>query len=162
MPAGCNRCVWNLLSNAIKSHPGQRPRQCFLGTKRLGRSTNGLGHGPGYRSGLCTVYVLIVFGRQTPAPTRHFGGLGLGLSIVRHLVELHGGTVEAHSEGEERGATFYDYSAKFGSPILRTRCSLREKSSRRIQPPEKDVPPASIAGQQILLVDDDENTIEDC
>ena len=51
-------------------------------------------------------FVFDRFRQQDGASTRAHGGLGLGLSIVRHVTELHGGTVEARSEGEGRGATF--------------------------------------------------------
>jgi signal transduction histidine kinase len=51
-------------------------------------------------------YVFDKFRQADASFTRQYGGLGLGLAIARHLVELHGGSVEARSEGEGKGATF--------------------------------------------------------
>ena len=54
-------------------------------------------------------HVFDMFRQAEPAKTRHYGGLGLGLSIVRRLVELHGGHVEARSDGAGKGTTFLVY-----------------------------------------------------
>jgi PAS domain S-box-containing protein len=97
--------VWNLLSNAVKFTPsggrvtvdvGRRNGEAVLKVSDTG-------------SGIPQAFLPFVFDkfRQAEASlTRQHGGLGLGLAIARHLVELHGGTIEARSEGEGRGATF--------------------------------------------------------
>jgi PAS domain S-box-containing protein len=97
--------VWNLLSNAVKfTPPGGRVTIdiCSLGSEaRLQVTDTG--------SGIPLPFLPFVFDkfRQADASlTRPHGGLGLGLAIARHLVELHGGTIEAQSEGEGCGATF--------------------------------------------------------
>ncbi|MHC5832523.1 MAG: ATP-binding protein, partial [Nostoc sp.] len=79
--------------------------------------------------------------------TRVFGGLGLGLAIVRHLVELHGGTVQADSLGEGQGATF-----TVRLPLLKN-SELRVSSSEPSQP-ELTTEETLLAGVQILFVDD--------
>ena len=96
---------WNVLSNAVK----------FTGAGGLItvtlRRTNGCAEirfgdsGVGIRRDVLP-FVFDRFRQADSSPTRRHGGLGLGLAIVRHLVELHGGTVEAESPGEGRGATF--------------------------------------------------------
>jgi PAS domain S-box-containing protein len=107
--------IWNLLSNAVKF----TPRGGRVGV-RLSRAD---GHAEVEVSdtgrGIPTEFLPYVFDRFRQADgriTREHGGLGLGLSIARHLVELHGGTIEAESEGEGRGATF-----RFRLPLLSTR-----------------------------------------
>jgi PAS domain S-box-containing protein len=97
--------VWNLLSNAVKfTLAGGVVRiklECVGSEARLTVSDNG--------RGISRQFLPYVFDRFRQAETmasRTAGGLGLGLSIARHLVELHGGTIEAGSEGEGRGATF--------------------------------------------------------
>ena len=83
------------------------------------------------------------FRQADSSTTRSFGGLGLGLAIVRHLVELHGGTVSAESEGVGKGATF---SATF--PLL----------TERAEPVAHDLSVAevrSLDGLRVLLVDDE-------
>jgi len=62
---------------------------------------NGIGISPAFLP-----FVFDKFRQADGSFTREHGGLGLGLAIARHLIELHGGSIEAHSEGEGRGATF--------------------------------------------------------
>lgn len=97
--------VWNLLSNAIKFTPAGGLVQIKLARTddavQIWVSDNG--------QGIAAEFLPFIFDRFRQADgttTRKHGGLGLGLSIVRHLVELHGGTVHADSPGEGLGATF--------------------------------------------------------
>jgi len=104
-PDRLQQVVWNLLSNAVKFTPPQG-RVAVLadevdGQARLRVTDTGIGI-----PGAFLPYVFDRFRQADSSTTRTHGGLGLGLSIVRHLVELHGGTVAAESEGEGRGATF--------------------------------------------------------
>src|SRR5205809_247795 len=97
--------IWNLLSNAIKFTP--RGGRVEVHLHRAGSSVEarvsdtGQGIAPGFLP-----HVFERFRQADPSSTRTSGGLGLGLAIVRQLVELHGGSVEALSAGEGRGATF--------------------------------------------------------
>ena len=97
--------VWNLLANAIKFTPaGGRVE---VGLERVGASVQirvtdtGEGINPAFLP-----YIFDRFRQEDATSTRRHGGLGLGLAIVRHLVEQHGGTVHADSQGQGRGATF--------------------------------------------------------
>lgn len=107
-PARLQQIFWNLLSNAIKFTPdyGQVEVQVTLvGTRPTYAEIRVTDTG----SGISSEFLPFVFDRFRQADsttTRHTGGLGLGLAIVRHLVELHGGTVWAASQGEGQGATF--------------------------------------------------------
>jgi CheY-like chemotaxis protein len=97
--------VWNLVSNAVKfTPPGGRVDVEIRSVERkaeiLVRDT-GPGIDPSFRP-----YLFQRFRQMDASKTRIHGGLGLGLSIVRHLVEAHGGTVAVESEGADRGATF--------------------------------------------------------
>jgi CheY-like chemotaxis protein len=150
--------VWNLLSNAIKFTQARGRVNVSLKLKesnvQLSVSDTGRGIDPDFLP-----FVFDRFRQADTGTARHFGGLGLGLSIVRHLVELHGGTVEAHSEGEERGATFTITLPNSVPPSCEPDAVCGKTSSRWTEAPEKDIPPASIAGQHILLVDNNEGML---
>src|SRR5690349_20369340 len=95
----------NLLSNALKFTPtgGSVELACERDGEDVVTTITDTGHG------IDAAFLPHLFKRFSQADTsitRRFGGLGLGLAIVRHLVELHGGTVTATSEGRDRGATF--------------------------------------------------------
>ena len=104
-PDRLQQVIWNLLSNAIKFTPngGQVRVQLRLveGEVEIQVSDNGRGISADFLP-----YVFNSFRQADSVSTRIHGGLGLGLTIVRHLVELHGGTVVAASPGEGLGATF--------------------------------------------------------
>jgi signal transduction histidine kinase len=104
-PDRLQQVIWNLLSNAIKFNPrGGRVEvglQEAEGSVEIEVRDTGSGIRPEFLP-----YVFDRFRQAESTTTRSHGGLGLGLSIVRHLVELHGGTVAVASAGEGRGATF--------------------------------------------------------
>ena len=104
-PARLQQVVWNLLSNAVKFTSKAGRIQVLLERASshvaLSVSDNGQGIAPEFLP-----YVFDRFRQADQTTTRAFGGLGLGLSIVKHLVELHGGMVRVTSEGKGKGASF--------------------------------------------------------
>jgi signal transduction histidine kinase len=104
-PDRLQQVVWNLLSNAIKfsASGGRVELRLERGPHgvELTVRDEGIGISPAFMP-----YVFERFRQADAGPRRERGGLGLGLSITRHLVELHGGTITAESEGEGRGSTF--------------------------------------------------------
>src|SRR5204862_2394291 len=104
-PRRLQQVVWNLLLNAVKFTPIGGEVRVRVGREgghaRLTVSDTGLGISRDFLP-----HVFDRFRQGDQSTTRVHGGLGLGLSIVRHLGELHGGTVRAESDGEGRGSTF--------------------------------------------------------
>ena len=100
-----HQIVWNLLSNAVKFTPASGRITVTLEAggsyARIIVSDTGDGIRPGFLP-----HVFDKFRQEDLSPTRTHGGLGLGLAVVRHLVEVHGGTVTAASGGESQGSTF--------------------------------------------------------
>jgi PAS domain S-box-containing protein len=96
-------------------------------------------------------YVFEHFRQEDGAITRKFGGLGLGLAIVRQIVEMHGGTVRADSLGEGQGATF---TVTFPLPTQTLATSEQDYSCVSM------AQPATLAGTRVLVVDDDDDSRE--
>lgn len=103
-PGRLQQVIWNLLSNAIKFTP--RDGEARIATRRAAGNLEicvtdtGIGIGPDFLP-----YLFERFRQGDSSTTRRFGGLGLGLSIVKSLVEMHGGSVSASSQGEGHGTT---------------------------------------------------------
>ncbi|HUF82214.1 MAG TPA: PAS domain S-box protein [Burkholderiales bacterium] len=154
-PVRLRQIIWNLLSNAVKFTP--RFGQIRV---RLSRTdSNAVIAVRDTGEGISSEFLPYVFDRfrQADASSRkQHGGLGLGLAIVRHLVEMHGGTVEARSDGERRGSTFKVYLP------IRTEW----EGMRQISGELSDAGAArrarrhKLTGLRILTVDDDRNTRE--
>ncbi|MEH1916374.1 PAS domain S-box protein [Nostoc sp.] len=138
--------MWNLLSNAVKFTPTDGLVEVRLQQVGLDAQIQVIDTGKGINPDFLP-HVFDYFRQADAKTTRVFGGLGLGLAIVRHLVELHGGTVQAESLGEGQGATF---TVKL--PLLKN-SELRVSSSEASQA-ELDTEETLLAGVQILLVDD--------
>ena len=142
--ARLHQIVWNLLSNAVKFTP--QGGQITIRIEQDGPHARIIVKDTG--QGIDAEFLPRVFDRFRQADsstTRSFGGLGLGLAIVRHLVELHGGTVSAESEGVGKGATF---SATF--PLLTGRTEPIAHSGETCAPEIR-----SLDGLRVLLVDDE-------
>jgi signal transduction histidine kinase/CheY-like chemotaxis protein len=147
--------VWNLLSNAIKFTPKGGRVQVRL--RRVGSQVevsvadSGIGIAPEFLP-----YVFERFRQADGSPTRAFGGLGLGLAIVKRLVELHGGSVEAHSEGVGQGACF---SVQLPVALIPYSTAKGERAHARTSlslPVPMEV--VDLSGVRILVVDDDPDT----
>ncbi|MDQ5837718.1 MAG: PAS domain S-box protein [Acidobacteriota bacterium] len=156
-PRRLQQVVWNLLLNAVKFTPiGGEVRvrlEAEGGHARLTVSDTGQGISPHFLP-----HVFERFRQGDQSTTRTYGGLGLGLSIVRHLVELHGGTVKAESEGEGRGSTFTVElpllrAAELGLRIEEGAGSLDEDDATR------NPQPAILSGLRVLVVDDDQDAL---
>ncbi|MEH1816953.1 MAG: ATP-binding protein [Nostoc sp.] len=142
--------IWNLLSNAVKFTPegGKIDIQleCVDAQAEITVSDTGKGINPEFLP-----YVFEYFRQADGTTTRKFGGLGLGLAIVRHLIELHGGTIQAESLGEGQGAIF-----RVRLPLIKK--DLTPKQDINVATLNPSPFPEILAGIQILVVDDDNDT----
>jgi signal transduction histidine kinase len=148
--------AWNLLSNAIKFTPegGQvkitlerveTQEQSGLHTPYAQLTVSDNGHGI---SASFLPHVFDTFRQADSSSTRDFGGLGLGLAIVRHLVELHGGTVTATSLGVGQGASFT------------VRLPLMPIHPEAILSLPVSNPAIALSGVRVLVVDDDADSLD--
>jgi PAS domain S-box-containing protein len=154
-PVRLQQVIWNLLSNAIKFTP--RGGRVQIRSERVNShleivvSDTGQGISPDFLP-----HVFDRFRQADQKASRQHGGMGLGLAIVRHLVELHGGNVSATSDGEGQGATF---TVRLPiSPIYQV-----DPSGARVHPAARDLLPANdtterLDGLRILIVDDEPDT----
>jgi signal transduction histidine kinase/CheY-like chemotaxis protein len=154
-PDRLQQIVWNLLSNAIKFTPRDGHVQVELRRTnshvRITVSDSGQGITPEFLP-----HVFDRFRQADSTTTRAHGGLGLGLAIVRHLVELHGGRVHVESPGEGQGATF---------TVELPLAAMPTTASPELVPPTAEgavpfVPSPALARLRLLVVDDDTDTLE--
>jgi signal transduction histidine kinase/ActR/RegA family two-component response regulator len=151
--------VWNLLANAIKFTPAKGSIK--VSVERAGRFAQFCVSDSG--QGISAEFLPFIFDRFRQADgtsTRQHGGLGLGLSIVRQLVELHGGTIKAESKGEGEGATF---TTKLPLAPSRKRTTRRERIATGLAAESNDLAVANIPqldDVRVLLVDDDPDTLQ--
>jgi signal transduction histidine kinase/CheY-like chemotaxis protein len=157
-PGRLQQVLWNLLTNAIKFTPkGGNVRvvaEVMQSHVEISVTDNG--------EGICPDFLPHLFERFSQAdgsPKRKHGGLGLGLSIVKHLVEMHGGTVRANSDGERQGATFTIHlplhapkSSEGEENAPHPRMSLSGLSVKCARP--------NLRGIKVLVVEDEVDTCE--
>ena len=154
-PARLQQIMWNLLANALKFTPeGGRVQLTLKGDEARARITV-TDTGEGISSDFLP-HVFDRFRQADGSTTRSHGGLGLGLAIVRHLVELHGGTVRAESPGIGKGATF-TVDLPIGDP--RRRAHEAEEPRPRAHGAAPDGT-CALDGLRVLVVDDDADTRE--
>nr|RNJ70052.1 MAG: PAS domain-containing hybrid sensor histidine kinase/response regulator [Leptolyngbya sp. IPPAS B-1204] len=139
--------VWNLLSNAVKFTPEGGRVDIRLERSDSQAQITVTDTGKGIPADFLP-YVFDQFRQESSATTRRFGGLGLGLAIVRYLVELHGGAVQVDSPGEGQGATF-----TVTLPLMPHQPATKPD-------PKPSEPALNLQGTRILVVDDDDHTRE--
>jgi CheY-like chemotaxis protein len=146
-PERLQQIVWNLVSNAIKFTRTGGHVEVLLavedGVLRLAVCDDGIGFSPDVAA-----HLFERLRQGNSSSTREHGGLGLGLGIVRHLAELHGGTVCASSRGEGRGSTF------------EVRIPIRPAELPQHERPNAAPPTPSLRGISVLIVDDDQQSLE--
>jgi len=157
-PDRLQQIAWNLLSNAVKFTPEAGHIEVSLTEEtnrvRLEVKDNGVGIAPEFLP-----YVFDRFSQADSSVTRSFGGLGLGLAIVRHLVEIHGGTVAVISPGEGLGATFVvTLPYAIGEESARGRVAAATHGAQRSRLKQGEAVYPALDGLRVLVVDDDADT----
>ena len=151
-PMRLQQILWNLLSNAIKFTPrGGRVDvllKCVSSHVEMVVSDSGVGIRPEVLP-----FVFDRFRQADSSPSKVYAGLGLGLAIVRHLVELHGGTVRVESAGEGQGATF-----TVSLPLMALSGEGRVRPA--VRKALKFQASAVLAGLKVLVVDDEPDSRE--
>jgi len=155
-PNRLQQIVWNLVANAVKftgKEGGVSVQlRCVGSYAEIAVSDSGQGISAEFLP-----YVFDRFRQADATSTRRFGGLGLGLAIVRHLAEMHGGTVDANSAGDGLGATFI-----VKLPLIGVRTDRVEEN--RLQPNSSGgislASSSRLEGVSVMVVDDEPDTRE--
>jgi signal transduction histidine kinase/DNA-binding response OmpR family regulator len=153
-PNRLQQVVWNLLTNAIKFTPRGGHVEVRLEPVESSARITVTDSGEGISQDFLP-YIFDRFRQADSTFTRLHGGLGLGLAIVRHLVEMHGGSVSADSPGRGRGSTF---SVSF--PLAAARWSSRVDADRPADWRLPEQVDANLAGLRVMIVDDELDTRE--
>jgi len=145
---------WNLLSNAVKFTPPTGKIDVSARVEgeqiEIAISDSGMGIEPDFLP-----FIFERFSQADSSYTRKVGGLGLGLAIVRHLVEIHGGSVSVESEGANKGATF-----TIELPVLAAQQTLHGANENSGEPDEPVKNNKLPAGTKVLLVEDNDDSRE--
>ena len=141
--------VWNLLSNAMKFTPAGGHVRVALSRGRDGVDLTVADDGEGVDSALLP-YIFDRFRQGDSTSTREHGGLGIGLALVRHLIELHGGSVRAESAGKGHGATFTVTLPVGGGE---TPMAAPASTAGAFGPP-------GVRGLRVVVVDNDRDTLD--
>jgi PAS domain S-box-containing protein len=154
-PGRLQQVVWNLVSNAVKFTPKGGRVQVRLERVNSHIEIVVSDTGVGIRADFLP-YVFERFRQAEAGTTRKTGGLGLGLAIVRHIVEMHGGTVEAASEGEGKGATF-----RVRLPLMIVHPDAREVRREHPRTERRDALQGlgDLQGIHVLAIDDEEDAL---
>ncbi|WP_437818170.1 hybrid sensor histidine kinase/response regulator [Sorangium sp. So ce1078] len=153
-PARLQQVMWNLLSNAVKfTETGGHVR---VNIEQVGASIDLAVHddGRGIEPAMLS-HVFERFWQADSSITRRFGGVGLGLSIVRHIIELHGGTVSAHSSGLGRGSSFFvTLPVRAAAPVP------EQDPDRPLEVAARESARTRLDGLRVLVVDDEPDARE--
>ena len=157
-PQRLQQVIWNLLSNSIKFTPGGGRVEARL-ERRDGRAAilvrdNGEGINPEFLP-----HVFELFRQADGGPSRKQGGLGLGLAIVRRIVEMHGGTIRAESLGEGTGSTFVVELPLLGVRLADAAEPAPDAARAAVTATSLDAAPR-LDGLKILAVDDQRDTLD--
>ncbi|HEY0084235.1 MAG TPA: ATP-binding protein, partial [Pyrinomonadaceae bacterium] len=148
-PTRLQQVIWNLLTNAIKFTPEEGLVEVSLARSganvQIKVSDNGMGIAPEFLP-----HVFDRFRQADSSTTRKYSGLGLGLAVVRHLVEQHGGRVAAESDGENRGSTF---TIELPVSALKIDADLFARLKRGERPDDAQAD-GSLAAVRVLVVED--------
>jgi two-component system CheB/CheR fusion protein len=145
-PVRLEQVIWNLLNNAVKFTPrdGRIAVKLLAETDRIVLSVED--NGQGIDSSFLP-HIFEIFRQADSAANRSQSGMGIGLAVVQQLVELHGGSVNAHSDGVGQGASF-------------TISLPRSAEDRSQSKPLLELGIDSLEGMKVLVVDDSEDTTE--